>query len=132
MKNILILCAVLFSFNSVYAEAIIPEEINIMAKEIRRDLWISGHEEVQSKIIVVDRQELEEYTHEDSNDSYEEPLSDIAIEELFECLDDEGCNLYLITTSSEYWGGYGVEAAFVMMEPETNIFGSIHHEIYSE
>ena len=128
MKNILILCAVLFSFNSVYAEAIIPEEINIMAKEIRRDLWISGHQDVESNIIVVDRQELEEYTHEDENDNYEEPLSDMVIEELFECMNDEGCELYLVTTSS----GYGVEASFVMMEPETNIFGTIRHGVYSE
>ncbi len=132
MKNIFISCFILFFFNTLSAETQIPKEISIIAEQIELDLENNGHRDIESHLSKVSLQELTHYTHEEQNLNYDEPLSDETVTDLFVCLETQGCDLYLIKTNSDYHSGYGIEAAFVIMEPETNIFEIITHGVDSE
>ena len=107
------------------------ERLEKIAKEIRRDLYIQGHDNVGTHIQSVDQAFLDEYVSDESINRFEYPLDDDQVESLYTCHKAVNCTLYLINSSSEYYSGYGVEANFVLLY-ESGKHYVISHTVYSE
>ncbi|WP_127716321.1 hypothetical protein [Halobacteriovorax sp. HLS] len=107
------------------------EIIESLAKSERRSLWVQGHENVVSSIEHVTKTSLVEYLSQSKY--YESNLEFDEEDKLFGCLKRKSCELYLISLSSEYYSGYGVDSVFVQLNVNTgNYDNRIRHNIYSE
>lgn len=112
---------------SVFAATTIDQEIEKIAKNIRQQYHSLGHEDVSTDIKNLDVKELNLHI-EDYSDVF--PFHQE--EELQNCLMNEKCELYLISVSSEYYGGYGVTAVLVMLNVNSFNFKSAQHLMYAE
>jgi hypothetical protein len=134
MTKLLILTLMSFSLNSFAQGLSQADKLSIIediAKSERRELWVRGHENVDSNIELMSKDFLLEYENE--NEHYEQPLDGPEYEELFSCIENTKCELYLIGLSSEFYSGYGTDSIFVLLSKETgNIFNTIKHNTYSE
>ncbi|MGB0454467.1 MAG: hypothetical protein ACPGJV_12220 [Bacteriovoracaceae bacterium] len=129
---LLIITPNLFADESVYDEATQLQLVETIAKEARRDLWRSGHDDVWSGVRKVDLEFLKEHTAREFNEQFEDPLDREEISRLFSCFYRTNCSLYYIAVSSEYYSGYGEEGIFVLINLETFKHTEIRQAIYSE
>lgn len=136
MKNIFISLLVLFLSNASFAQSMTLNEqeayITDVAKELRRELWINGYEDVDSWQEKASLELLNDHVRNENNSRYEQSLDRDEISELFKCYHRSYCEVYFVGTSSNYWGGYGQEAHFVLLYPETQKHEIISHVVYAE
>lgn len=103
-----------------------------IAKELRRDFWVSGHQDVNSYEEKITLDFLNDYVKKESNHRYESPLSRDEISSLYSCFHRKGCEVYFIGVSAEYWGGYGETGNFVLLNTSNRKYEMISHTIYAE
>jgi hypothetical protein len=134
MKSLVMLLVLSFGVSasdlmSVKEQAVYVDSV---AKELRRDMWVAGHDYVNSSITKVTKAILDEYVANDQNRNYEDSLSRDEISNLYRCHYNTMCELFLVVVSSEYWGGYGEEGNFVLLNTKLRNHSTISHVIYSE
>lgn len=136
MKKSLIIILAFLNISFAYAADMTPQEqedkIQDIAKGLRRNLWRSGHEDVDSYEEKVELAVLNDHVRKENNSHYEQPLDREEIAKLFKCFHRSSCELYYIGTSGEYWGGYGAEAHFVLLNIKTKKYELISHVVYAE
>ena len=113
-------------------EAEKAEYLTYTAKELRRDLWRSGHEDVHSHIEKVTKEKLDEYVKHENNEDYDDMLDQDQISDLYRCHYRKTCELHLINVSGSYWGGYGVSAHFILLDTLKRKHYEIAHTAYAE
>lgn len=101
-----------------------------VAKEIRRDLWVRGYEDVESQVTFMNKARI--YEHIKDSDSYEQRLNKDEISELYKCEYKKTCEVYLVSVSSSYYSGYGVEAHFVLLNTAEQTNTQISYVLYAE
>ncbi len=122
-----------FAMGTAYAYMAEQEQrsyVETIAKQVRRDLYIKGHDYVETSVYFVNKELLDE--HVAGNEEYEAHLTDEQIATLYRCHYNRSCSLYLIASSSEYYGGYGQEAHFVLLNIHERNHFQISHAIYFE
>ncbi len=141
MKKILLLLTfVSLSLNAaapnqnfdVMSEAEQIEYVEDVAKEIRKEYWVTGYDDVDSYSTLVKKEFLNEYVAHSQNSRYEEPLGDAEVSELYRCFYRSHCQLYHISVSASMYGGYGVESHFLSLYPETKKNEIFRHTVYAE
>jgi len=108
--------------------AIIKEE----AKELRRELWVSGHTNVDSYSEYMTKEMLDTYMKRDYYQNFEDMLGSDQISDVYKCFYSKSCEVYKIIRSGEMFGGYGSEAFFVMLYTKSGKIRTHGHLIYSE
>lgn len=106
------------------------EKIEEVAKSLRREHWINGYEDVESSEEYVTESWLNDYVRRDH--LFEMNLYDDEVEELYECISKNNCELYYVSVSSDYMGGYGVEGNFILLYTQTKKYYKISHVVYAE
>lgn len=104
--------------------------IEDVAKGERRTLYIAGHDYVDSSVTYPTKADLDQYFSQEER--YESYLDADEINDVYKCFHAYSCRVYHIGTSSEYWGGYGVEGAFVLLNIKLRNHTVLRHTIYSE
>ena len=104
--------------------------IEKMAKGERRTLYIAGHDYVESNITYPSKADLDQYFSEEER--YESYLDSDEVSSVYKCFYAKTCRVYHIATSSKYWGGYGVEGAFILLNINNKSHAALRHTIYSE
>ena len=133
MKNLLVILIILTSGASAQDEINLKNELKIIeniSKELRKELWQSGHIDVDSSSTLVDQKFLHNYTSNSQNQSYLVPLTEQEISRLYQCLFNSDCTLYHIRLTSSYHSGWGEESAFVLLK--RHVHKLIRHVVYSE
>lgn len=132
MKFVTVILATILSFSSIAAELTTQQQhelIEQVAKNKRRNFWRDGYENVSSKIERISTKAFETYTARE----FESNLKADAEQRIKECLVLKICEVFLITISSEYYSGYGVEGHFVLLDTASAKYdASISHSIYAE
>jgi hypothetical protein len=106
--------------------------VNKILKEFRKSFWRAGHEYVESRFNLLNKELAEKYTNSERNSRYYDPLDRDQISNIYECLYNKNCNVFRIHLNSEYWGGYGVEAKFVLLNIISGTSTRFEHTVYSE
>jgi len=138
MKSLLVVTVFLFSaytfatgpseeFMSVSEQ---EKEMELISKNIRKKYWRSGHEDVNSYSNFVSKAKLEE--HLDPSNRYESDLYDDEVAQLYTCNFSKSCELYLVSVSGSYWGGYGESAHFILLYTKSGKHFEISHTVYAE
>lgn len=139
MKKLILALAVFIS--AIIVAADIPSDtymsiseqedliVNI-AKKLRRDHWVRGYEDVTSSDTFVSREWLDNYFSQP--DMFTNFLNGDEIAEVEKCYGKENCELYYISVSSSYMGGYGIEGSFILLFTETGEHLEISHTVYAE
>lgn len=140
--KLFVLMIALVSFNNTFAtrntnfnlmsKAEQMEYIDDVAKDLRRDRWQSGYEDVTSAQSLVTKEWLDDYVKDSNNRRYENPLDSDEISELYKCFYGRTCQLYYVSIGSEYYGGYGQEGAFVLLYTDSKKIWTIEHVVYAE
>lgn len=126
----LILSSNLFAAEMTRSE--IENHIIQTAKELRRDLWVAGHAEVDSWHQKATLELINDHVKKENNQYYEDSLDRDEISDIYRCFYRKSCEVHFIGTSSEYWGGYGTEAHFVLLNTSTRKHHIISHVTYAE
>jgi hypothetical protein len=136
MKNLTITLIALITSANVFAAQMTQTEINDYivdtAKELRRDLWVAGHEEVGSWHEKATLELINDHVKQENMQHYEDALDREQISDIYRCFHRKGCEVHFIGTSSEYWGGYGQEAHFVLLNTKDRYHHTISHVVYAE
>lgn len=132
MKTITSILILLTLSSTAFAANSELEFIENVAKQMRRDHWVNGYQDVHSTVDTVTKSLLNGYVRGEVNEGYENPLNRDEISSLYRCYYKQSCHLYLIQVSSEYYGGYGSESSFILLNPETLKYDEIRHVTYSE
>lgn len=139
MKNLIALISLLtiltpFAMAKADTMTVVEQDdlIIAIAKDLRRDFWVSGHQDVNSHEEKVTLAFLNDYVKKEANNRYESPLSRDEISSLFSCFHRSGCEVYFIGVSAEYWGGYGETGNFVLLNTSNEKYELISHTIYAE
>ena len=106
------------------------EKIDDLARAIRRTYWVSGHEDVSSSEFFMNKEELDE--HVEGNNRYEDALDSDEIADLYKCHYSKTCELYQVSVSGSYWGGYGTSAHFIFLYTKSGKSFEINHITYAE
>lgn len=134
MKTLITLIILTTSLSSFAQDLMTQSErdtyLEQVAKGERRTLHIAGHDYVESSITYPSKSDLDQYFSEDER--YESYLDSDEISRVYKCFYEKTCHVYHIGTSSEYWGGYGVEGAFVLLNIKMKNHSTLRHTIYSE
>tara|TARA_Y100000389_G_C17221192_1_gene393435 strand:+ start:304 stop:708 length:405 start_codon:yes stop_codon:yes gene_type:complete len=134
MKTLLTLIFLATSLSTLAQDLMTHSERNTyveqVAKDERRTLYIAGHDYVGSSITYPSLSDLDQYFSKEER--YESYLDSDEIASVYRCFYAKACLVYHIGTSSEYWGGYGVEGAFVLLNIEMKNHSTFRHTIYSE
>ena len=101
-----------------------------VAKKIRRGYWVSGHEEVSSSTSFLSKKGLDEIV--ERSNRFEDFIDEVDLEGLYTCIKSSSCELYLVGTSSEYWGGYGMTNHYVKLFTKSQKYYDISHVVYAE
>lgn len=104
--------------------------IDAKAKEFRRSYHIRNYEDVSSGVRWMSRTDLDKYISD--KDTYENFLNKDEVSSLYRCVAKENCELYLVTVSATYHGGYGQEANFVLLYTQSKKSFTISHTLYAE
>lgn len=100
------------------------------AKDIRRQYWQNGYEEVSSQTTFVTKDMLDEHVKQEQQ--YENYLSTEEVSKLYKCYYSKSCELYLVMTTSEFYSGTGMDAHFVMLYTKSKKSFTITHTVYAE
>ena len=136
MKTLFILSMTLLTTTSFATSISSRKQLEIAqkeAKEVRRDLHISGHDNVATSTPeLISKTDLD-YHYEDNKSPYhEDPLEDEQISKLYQCFHSKTCALWSFASSGEYWGGYGTSMHFVLINLKTSNYKQISHLTYAE
>lgn len=101
-----------------------------VGKSIRKELYIAGHDYVTSTISYPSKGDLNDYFSADKY--YEDYLDQEQISQIYKCFHSKICRVYYISTSSEYWGGYGIEGAYVLLDIKKRTHKRLIHSVYAE
>lgn len=101
-----------------------------IASGIRKEYWVAGHQDVQSRETFVTKAILDDHVKKERR--YHDYLDTDQVSDLYRCYYRKNCELYLVRVSSDYWGGYGETAHFVMMYTDTRRYFEHNHVMYSE
>lgn len=104
--------------------------INEISKNIRKEYWVSGHQDVSSGVEFVTKKLLDDHVKKENR--YESSLDSAQVSELYRCYYKGTCELYVVYVSGSYWGGYGESAHFVMIYTNTRKYFEMSHIIYAE
>lgn len=108
------------------------EIVEKIAKAERRELWVTGHEDVSSAVTYVTSAELAKLLKEDSEDS-EQPLNEQEIFDVKQCSKSKKtCSVFTIDVSGSYMGGYGHIRFWILINPMNGKFSKISQSIYTE
>jgi hypothetical protein len=135
MKNILILVIAILTVNVAFSASYMTKKqqekyIEKVAKEIRRNFWVQGYDDVESGTLFPSLEQLEEHFAEDMR--YENYLDEMEQEDVFGCFYSSTCRLYLIYTSSSFMSGYGETAHFILLDITKRKHEELSHTIYAE
>ncbi|CAM9917301.1 unnamed protein product [Chrysoparadoxa australica] len=106
--------------------------ITNVAKNIRKGYWQSGHEDVYSHTTFVTKAFLDDHYKQTEEGRFESSLDSDEFSQLYRCVNSSKCELYLVSVSGSYWGGYGESAHFVLLYTNTKKSFEISHTIYAE
>jgi hypothetical protein len=136
MKTIITLFTLVLSFQALAQDSDVMSYserdayVEKAAKQERRSLYIAGHDYVDSTITYPNKEALDEYFSADER--YESYLDSHEVSQVYLCFHSSKCRVYHIATSSEYWGGYGVEGTFILLDITRRSHERLSHTIYSE
>lgn len=100
------------------------------AKEIRRGYHIRNFDDVTSSTRWMSRSDLDSYYKD--KDTYENFFSKDEVSDLYRCVAKDNCELYLVSVSGSYHGGYGQDAHFVLLYTQSKKSFTLIHTVYSE
>lgn len=103
--------------------------IEKIAKDIRREYYIKRHVNVESIITFWTSNKFSEYI---KSNEFEEPLELEEINEIDDCFKTRICQVYLISITSDYMGGSGVDHNWVLFNTKTKNYKTIFQTVYSE
>jgi hypothetical protein len=106
------------------------KKIEDLARGIRRNYWVSGHEDVSSHEFFMTKEAIDE--HIEGNSYYEDALDTDEIEDLYKCHYSKSCELYQVSVSGSYWGGYGTSSHFILLYTKSGKSYEIEHITYAE
>lgn len=106
------------------------KELVLISKNIRKKYWRSGHEDVSSFSTFMTKKKLDK--HLEPSNRYESDLDEDEVSQLYKCQFSKSCELYLVSVSGSYWGGYGVSAHFILLYTKSGKHFQISHTVYSE
>lgn len=139
MKNLIILSLAILP-NMLFAQ--MSEEfmtaaeqkayVDKEAKEIRRQYYIAGHQYVNSSQHYQKKSDLDYYVKRETQSRYEEALDSEQISDLYRCYYSKTCEVYLVSLSSDFHGGYGQESHFILLNTKKGNHQEISHTVYSE
>lgn len=134
MKGLIVLIILSFSLGSFaqLTEEQSFEYVEVIAKGLRRDLWVQSHEDVHSEVRLSTYSELDEHTDGLTNSEYEVPLSESEVSEIYNCAERANCLVFHIRVSSSYYSGYGTSSHFVLLDTKSVSREIISHVTYSE
>ena len=134
--KILVLLLIIFSAQAFSSDFMTEREqityVENIAKDFRKSFWRAGHINVESRVNLLDLDMIQKYTESERNNRYEQPLDRDQISDIFSCFHTEACKVYRIHLNSEYWGGYGEEAKFVLLNVSTKNHYGFEHTVYNE
>jgi len=134
--TLLIITTAVFSSKVYAAQAPLMSEqdqlsyVEGAAKSIRRHLWTSGYENVETYVEKASKKLLDQHISE--SDDHESPLFKNEVSQLYKCHYSKTCELYRISSSSSIYGGYGSEAYFILLYTRSQKHFQIRHTVYSE
>ena len=140
MKNLLSIVAtmLILATSAAYADQKIPmtsvqqqEAVAQFVLEIHQDLRASGHEFVESKIELYDSARFSSFMAKENNYS-EERLDQNEIKDINLCLVSLNCELYKVRVDSECYGGYGLDAHWVLIDIDNHKTRVISQSLYTE
>lgn len=106
--------------------------ITNVAKNIRKEYWQSGHDDVNSYDEFVTKAMLDDHYQQTVDGRFENSLDSDEFSQLYRCYNSQKCELYLVGVSGSYWGGYGETAHFVLLWTNTKKHFEVSHVIYAE
>ena len=121
MKSTLISLLLLFISTSVLAKNLTLKKqkkiIDHIAKEVRKEYYITGHGEVVTGTpTVMTKKELVNFYFDLKSNPYpEETLTSKEVSSLFRCHYSKSCALWYFGSSAEYWGGFGTSEHFILL-----------------
>lgn len=101
------------------------------AKEFRKKLWVKNHDHVTSYIKKIQTKDLLNFIDSDQNNA-QEKLDSEELLSLTICQLDYKCQVYAVDLSSEYWGGYGTETYWLMLDRKSGDYTTVFHVTYTE
>lgn len=102
------------------------------AKEMRREMWINGYEDVSSSFHKPAKEFIDNYVATETMQSYENALDQDEISAIYSCFHRKNCSVFFIGIGSSYYSGYGEEGVFLLLNIETRRAETIRHVIYAE
>lgn len=125
----------IFSTNLFAQDHLSPEEQTVIVEQIakfeRRQLWVTGHEDVESYTEKITKDDLDNAVKE--NALAEEPLERTQISSLYQCYHSpKSCRLFVIYLSGSMYGGYGNSRVWVLLNPFTAKYQKISQIVYAE
>ena len=135
LKTLLISFLLLSSFQA-FSGDLAPDRaekfINTVAKSLRYKLYRSGYENVTSVQAPLTKVELDEIAVGENNRLNEQPLTKEQIARAYSCFYRNNCQLFLVKTTSDYYGGTGVEGNFILLNTNSMRYDVINWLIYAE
>lgn len=133
--KVLMLALVLTGFQSFAATKLTlsqqKEVVEKLAKQERRELWVSGHVDVSSSVTHVTAKELEKLLKEDSDS--EQPLNSDEVHQIRKCSKSTNmCSVFTIDVSGSYMSGYGHIRFWILLNPDSGHYSKISQSIYTE
>ncbi len=117
-------------FMSVEDQTAYMEELS---KDMRRDLWKNGYEEVSSVTEFMTKTLLDDYVSGFNEPGfYTESLNKNEVSSLYRCMYSKSCELYLVVTFSQYQGGEGEVSNFILLYTKSKKHFKISHTSYAE
>lgn len=110
-------------------QKVIVEKI---AKEVRKELWEKGHDEVQSEVSVLSKVILDKLV-EEGKTTYDQ-LNKDDIRSFYKCVNSpKSCTLFSIDITSDYMSGYGHDRHWVLLDPTSGLVSYyVKQSVYSE
>ncbi|MDA8793232.1 hypothetical protein N9N67_08300 [Bacteriovoracaceae bacterium] len=136
-KNLFLILVAVFSMNLVaqngtfISKAKENKILKNLAKEFRKTLKDKDHDYVTSNIVKVNNSVLFGFLDNDQNRA-EQKLDSEELLSLTVCQINFKCRVYAVDLSSEYWGGYGTETYWVMLDRTTGKYSTLFHVTYTE
>ncbi len=106
------------------------QRVSDIAKQLRRDHWVRGYEDVSSSETFVNRVWLDNYMSQPN--MYETFFEDEEITSIEKCFESLECELYYVSVASSYMSGYGIEGTFILLYTKSGRHFKISHTVYAE
>jgi len=105
------------------------KKLEEISKDIRREYWVRGYEDVSSSFEFVTKEVLDSNY---DNERVENPLDSEEFSQLYKCYHSKSCELYLAHVGASMWGGEGYSHHYILLYPKSKKHHEISHTVSAE